>query len=55
MNYLVIGAGGTGGAIGGYLSRAGKEVTLIARGAHLEAMQKRACILKPRTARLPYR
>ena len=41
MNYLVIGAGGTGGAIGGYLSRAGKEVTLIARGAHLEAMQKK--------------
>ena len=41
MNYLVIGAGGTGGAIGGYLSRAGKEVTLIATGTHLAAMQKK--------------
>ena len=40
MKYLVIGAGGTGGAIGGFLTRAGKDVTLIARGRHLEAMDK---------------
>jgi len=40
MKYLVIGAGGTGGAIGGFLSRAGKDVTLIARGAHLKKMQE---------------
>lgn len=39
MKYLVIGAGGTGGAIGGFLTKAGKDVTLIARGAHLAAMQ----------------
>lgn len=39
MKYLVIGAGGTGGAIGGFLARAGKDVTLIARGAHLAKMQ----------------
>ena len=38
MKYLVIGAGGTGGAIGGFLARAGKDVTLIARGAHLKNM-----------------
>lgn len=38
MKYVVIGAGGTGGAIGGFLSRAGKDVTLIARGAHLQKM-----------------
>lgn len=38
MKYVVIGAGGTGGAIGGFLSRAGKDVTLIARGKHLAAM-----------------
>lgn len=38
MKYVVIGAGGTGGAIGGYLTKAGKDVTLIARGAHLAAM-----------------
>ena len=41
MKYLVIGAGGTGGAIGGFLARAGKDVTLIARGAHLAKMQAR--------------
>lgn len=40
MKYVVIGVGGTGGGIGGFLSRAGKDVTLIARGAHLEKMQK---------------
>ena len=39
MKYLVIGAGGTGGAIGGFMTKAGKDVTLIARGAHLAALQ----------------
>jgi len=39
LKYLVIGAGGTGGCIGGYMSRAGKDVTLIARGSHLEAIK----------------
>ena len=39
MKYLVIGAGGTGGCIGAYMTEAGKDVTLIARGVHLEAMQ----------------
>ena len=38
MKYLVIGAGGTGGGIGGFLAKAGKDVTLIARGEHLAAM-----------------
>lgn len=38
MKYLVIGAGGTGGCIGGYLADAGRDVTLIARGKHLEAI-----------------
>lgn len=38
MKYLVIGAGGTGGPIGGFMNRAGLDVTLIARGAHLKAM-----------------
>ena len=39
MKYLVIGAGGTGGCIGAYLARAGQEVTLIARGAHGDAIR----------------
>jgi len=38
--YLIIGTGGTGGAIGAYLAKAGKNVTFIARGEHLEAMKK---------------
>lgn len=40
MKYVVIGAGGTGGGIGGFLSKAGKDVTLIARGKHLECMKE---------------
>ncbi len=40
MKYLIIGAGGTGGCIGAYMTEAKKDVTLIARGAHLAAMQR---------------
>ena len=39
MKYLVIGAGGTGGSIGAYMTEAGKDVTMIARGEHLKQMQ----------------
>ncbi len=39
MKYLIIGAGGTGGSIGAYMTEAGKDVTLIARGEHLKQMQ----------------
>ena len=40
MKYIIIGAGGTGGILGFYMTKAGKDVTLIARNAHLEAIQK---------------
>lgn len=40
MKYLVIGAGGTGGCIGAYLAKAGKDVTLIARGQHLDRIRE---------------
>lgn len=40
MKYLVIGAGGTGGGIGAYMTEAGKDVTLIARGEHLRQIQE---------------
>lgn len=40
MKYAIIGAGGTGGCLGFFLKKAGKEVTLIARGKHLEAIRK---------------
>ena len=41
MKYAVIGAGGTGGMIGFYMTKAGKDVTLIARGEHLAKMQEK--------------
>ena len=40
LKYLVIGAGGTGGALGSHLARAGHDVTFIARGNHLAAMRE---------------
>ncbi|MDD2300657.1 MAG: 2-dehydropantoate 2-reductase [Syntrophomonadaceae bacterium] len=40
MKYLIIGAGGTGGSIGAFMTEAGKDVTVIARGKHLEAIQR---------------
>ena len=40
LKYLVVGAGGTGGSIGAYMTEAGKDVTLIARGEHLRQIQE---------------
>ncbi len=40
MKYLIIGSGGTGGCIGAYMTRAKKDVTMIARGNHLDAIVK---------------
>lgn len=39
MRYIIYGAGGIGGAIGGRLFKHGRDVVLIARGAHLERMR----------------
>lgn len=39
MKILVMGSGGVGGYFGGRLAAAGNDVTFVARGAHLEAMQ----------------
>ena len=39
LSYLIIGAGATGGCIGGFLSACGKDVTFIARGRQLDAMK----------------
>lgn len=46
MEYVIIGAGGTGGTVGAYMTKAGKNVTLIARGKHLETMKERGLILE---------
>jgi 2-dehydropantoate 2-reductase len=39
VRYIIYGAGGIGGAIGGRLFQNGREVVLIARGDHLERMR----------------
>lgn len=46
MKYCVIGAGGTGGCIAAYMARAGKDVTVIARGEHLAQIQKQGIRLE---------
>jgi len=46
MKYLIIGTGGIGGAVGGFLASAGNDVTVIARGAHLAAIKEKGLCLK---------
>jgi len=46
MKIAIFGAGGVGGYFGGLLARAGHEVTFIARGAHLKAMQEHGLTIK---------
>jgi len=39
MRLVILGAGAIGGVVGGLLARANREVLLLARGAHLEAIR----------------
>ena len=39
LKYMIIGTGGTGGAIGAHLAHAGNDVVFIARGRQLEALR----------------
>lgn len=41
LSYLIVGTGGVGGSIAGFLALAGKEVSCIARGEHLEALRSK--------------
>lgn len=50
MRIAIMGAGGTGGFFGGLLARNGEDITFIARGPHLAAMQRRGLTLKSRLA-----
>ncbi len=46
--YIIFGAGGIGGIVGGHLAMAGNEVILIGRPAHMEAVrQKGLKLVKP--------
>lgn len=46
MKFLIIGTGGTGGCIGGFLASSGYDVTLIARGVHLEKIKESGLRIK---------
>ncbi|QLQ39271.1 ketopantoate reductase family protein [Micromonospora robiginosa] len=46
MRYVIIGAGAVGGTIGVLLGEAGRDVTLVARGAHLDAVRERGLTLR---------
>ncbi|MFJ6165152.1 ketopantoate reductase family protein [Micromonospora orduensis] len=46
MRYVIIGAGAVGGTIGARLAEAGRDVTLVARGAHLDAIRDRGLTLR---------
>lgn len=41
LKYLVIGTGGVGGSIAGFLALSGRDVSCIARGTHYEEIKKR--------------
>ena len=46
--YLIVGTGGTGGPIGSYLAKAGKDVTFIARGENLKAIREKGLrVIRP--------
>ena len=46
MKVAVMGAGSIGGYFGGMLARAGHDVTLIARGDHLDAIRRNGLIMR---------
>jgi 2-dehydropantoate 2-reductase len=46
MHVVVVGAGGVGGYFGARLARAGSDVTLVARGVHLDAIRARGLTVR---------
>ena len=40
MKICIYGAGAVGGLMAGWLARSGHDVSVVARGAHLEAIRK---------------
>ena len=48
MRIAVMGAGGVGGCLGGLLAKSGNDVSLIARGEHLESIRENGLkIIRP--------
>lgn len=48
VRYVIVGAGAVGGTIGALLHQHGFQVTLVARGAHLSAIQRHGlCLARP--------
>lgn len=46
MKILLVGAGAVGGYFGGLLAKSGEDVTFLARGEHLRAIQKKGLSIK---------
>ncbi|MEV6113168.1 2-dehydropantoate 2-reductase N-terminal domain-containing protein [Streptomyces sp. NPDC052109] len=55
MRYIIIGAGAVGGAVGGRLAQAGREVVLVARGKHLAALDEHGLRLRVPEGESTYR
>lgn len=54
MRFLIVGAGAIGGFVAGRLLAAGHDVTVLARGAHLHAMQANGLRLEDALGRVDY-
>src|ERR1035437_6891377 len=52
MRFVIYGAGAIGGVVGARLAQAGFDVTLIARGAHLDAIRRDGLTLETPVERL---
>ena len=52
MTVAIVGAGAIGGLIGARLARSGQDVIMVARGAHLQAMQERGITVRSRDGEL---
>ena len=50
MRIAVMGTGGLGGCIGGLMARAGEDVSLVARGANLDAIRAKGLTVKSTSA-----
>jgi 2-dehydropantoate 2-reductase len=46
MRYVIVGAGGVGGVIGGLLAAAGRDVALVARGEHGSAIARDGLVVR---------